>query len=111
MTTKAYKEMTVSEQMQEELEPLPDINDLVSEHSNITQEKQVISYLTSHDGITQLEANRVLSVGRLSARIYNLIHRDGYDIDKEMITVKNQFGKKCSVARYFLNTGGNHARN
>jgi len=77
----------------------------------INQEQQVISYLKSHDGITQREANIALSVGRLSARIYTLIHRDGYDIDKEMITVKNQFGKKCSVARYFLNTGGNHARN
>ena len=86
----------------EETRCYEEVKDYHPLHSNITQEMQVIAYLKSHDGITQREANIVLSVGRLSARIYNLIHRDGYDIDKKMITVRNQFGKKCSVAKYFL---------
>tara|TARA_R110002012_G_C11225876_1_gene563293 strand:- start:70 stop:456 length:387 start_codon:yes stop_codon:yes gene_type:complete len=71
-------------------------------HESPTQEQQVLKWIETYGSITQREANIWLSVGRLSARIYNLIHRDGYDIDKKMITVKNQFGKKCSVAKYYI---------
>ena len=72
------------------------------DHEYPTQEHQVLNWIKTHGSITAKVANIELSVGRLSARIYNLIHRDGYDIDKEMITVKNQFGRKCSVAKYFI---------
>ena len=72
------------------------------DHENPTQEEQVLSWLTNVGTLTQRKANITLSVGRLSARIYNLIHRDGHPISKRMITVKNQFGKKCSVAEYYL---------
>jgi hypothetical protein len=74
----------------------------IDHHENPTQEEQVLEYLTNIGTITQRKATIVLSVGRLAARIYNLIHRDGHPISKRMITVKNQFGKKCSVAEYYL---------
>jgi len=73
------------------------------DHENPSQEVRVIAYLKnqgSEGGITQKEANIQLSVGRLASRIHNLIHRDGYVIDKEMITVVNQFGKKVRVMKY-----------
>jgi len=71
-------------------------------NANPTQEDIVIHWLTNIGTLTQKKANISLSVGRLSARIWNLIHRDGHPIKKRMITVKNQFGTKCSVAEYYL---------
>ena len=73
------------------------------DHENPSQEVRVIAYLKnqgSEGGITQKEANIQLSVGRLASRTHNLIHRDGYVIDKEMVTVVNQFGKKVRVMKY-----------
>lgn len=69
-------------------------------NENVNQEQQVIEYLKNNKSLTQKEANILLSVGRLAARIYTLIHRDGYPIKKNMITVINQFGKKTCVAEY-----------
>ena len=72
-------------------------------HQNFSQEVMVLRYLKnqgSEGGITQKEANIQLSVGRLASRIHNLIHRDGYVIDKKWTTVRNQFGKKARVMKY-----------
>ena len=72
-------------------------------HENPSQEVMLIKYLKrqgSEGGITPVEAMLKLSIGRLASRIHNLIHRDGYVIDKEMITVVNQFGKKVRVMKY-----------
>ena len=72
-------------------------------HENPSQEVMLINYLKnqgSDGGITSTEANIKLSIGRLASRIHNLIHRDGYVIDKKMITVENQFGKKVRVMEY-----------
>ena len=73
------------------------------DHANPSQEVMLIAYLKnqgSEGGITSTEANINLSIGRLASRIHNLIHRDGYVIDKKMITVENQFGKKVRVMEY-----------
>ena len=73
------------------------------DHENPSQEIMLINYLKSQGsegGITSTEANIQLSIGRLASRIHNLIHRDGYVIDKNWITVRNQFGKKARVIKY-----------
>ena len=73
------------------------------DHENPSQEVMLIGYLKnqgSEGGITSTEANIQLSIGRLASRIHNLIHRDGYVIDKNWITVVNQFGKKVRVVKY-----------
>ena len=72
-------------------------------HENPSQEVMLINYLKnqgSDGGITSTGANINLSIGRLASRIHNLIHRDGYVIDKNWITVRNQFGKKARVMKY-----------
>jgi hypothetical protein len=73
------------------------------DHENPSQEVMLIGYLKnqgSEGGITSTEANIQLSIGRLASRIHNLIHRDGFVIDKNWITVRNQFGKKARVIKY-----------
>ena len=73
------------------------------DHENPSQEVMLINYLKSQGsegGITSTEANIKLSIGRLASRIHNLIHRDGYVIDKKWTTVRNQFGKKARVMKY-----------
>ena len=80
-----------------------DYHDFVDDlHECKNQEQEVLAYMKHYGSITQKDATIQLSVERFSSRIHNLIHRDGYDIDKDMITVKNQFGKKCSVAKYYI---------
>tara|TARA_R100000687_G_C6327262_1_gene107878 strand:+ start:229 stop:540 length:312 start_codon:yes stop_codon:yes gene_type:complete len=79
-------------------------------HECKNQEQEVLEFMKFRGSITQKEANIQLSVGRLASRIHNLIHRDGYVIDKKMITVENQFGKKVRVMEYSYDenkNGGN----
>ena len=73
-------------------------------NANPTQEDLVLHWLTNIGTLTQRDAIINLSVGRLAARVYTLIHKYGHPINKNMITVKNQFGKKCSVAEYYLDS-------
>lgn len=71
-------------------------------NSNPTQCQRLILYMQAHeDGITQMEALNSLGIFRLASRISEL-RKEGYEIEKEMVTVKNRFGEKCSVARYRL---------
>ena len=69
-------------------------------HECKNQEQEVLAYMKHYGSITQKDATIQLSVGRLASRIHNLIQRDGYVIDKNMITVENQFGKKVRVMEY-----------
>lgn len=72
-------------------------------NSRPTQCERLIDYMKRHpiDGVTQIEALNQLGILRLASRISEL-KSDGHIIEKEMITVKNRFGEKCSVARYRL---------
>lgn len=70
----------------------------------ITQKEMILRYMRTHGGITQLEATRYLGCTRLGARIWDLIHKDGYLIRSEMVTVKNRFGQDTVVKRYSLVT-------
>lgn len=72
-------------------------------NSRPTQCERLIEYMERHpvDGVTQIDALNELGILRLASRISEL-RSDGYVIEKEMISVKNRFGEKCSVARYRL---------
>lgn len=72
-------------------------------NSRPTQCERLVEYMERHpiDGVTQIEALNQLGILRLASRISEL-KSDGYVIEKEMISIKNRFGEKCSVARYRL---------
>ena len=66
-----------------------------------TQNQRVIDYMTQFGSITQYEALADLGVMRLASRISDL-RTQGFDIKKEMITVRNRFEEECHVARYSM---------
>lgn len=68
----------------------------------MSQEQRVLKYLKEHKtGITQLEAYLHLGIMRLAPRICELKNK-GYNIEREMVEVKDRWGDKCRVARYYL---------
>jgi hypothetical protein len=69
--------------------------------SKATQNQRVIDYINRFGSITQLEALRDLGVMRLASRVSDL-RTSGFEIKKEMITVKNRFDEECRVARYSM---------
>lgn len=68
----------------------------------MTQKELILDYMRKHGSITPLEAIRELGITRLGARIWDLIHKDGIEIVKESIAVKNRYGKESIVTRYRL---------
>lgn len=71
-----------------------------------TQKDMILAYMRQHGGITQLEVTRYLGCTRLGARIWDLIHKDGYLIRAETVQVKNRFGQVTTVKRYSLMEAG-----
>ena len=68
----------------------------------MTQNDRLTNYLRTHKGgITQREATRELSIGRLSARIEEL-RRKGIDIRDEYETNVNRYGERTRYKRYWL---------
>ena len=65
----------------------------------MTQTNMVLDYLNDFGSITQLEALRDLGIMRLGARVFELRGR-GYDIETDMVDVKNRYGKTTRIARY-----------
>lgn len=66
-----------------------------------SQKQRVLDYMRTHDGITSMQAFE-LGITRLSARIYELRHQDGINIEEEMVTKKNRYGETCTYSRYYL---------
>lgn len=64
-----------------------------------TQNGRIIAYMSEFGGITQLEALRDLGVMRLASRISDL-RRMGYDIESDIVPVKNRYGETCHIKRY-----------
>ena len=73
----------------------------MSENSNPAQCQRVLDYMRKHGSITQREASIYLSVERLPSRIFETKNQ-GYPVRSKRVTVINQFGEKCRVARYWL---------
>ena len=65
----------------------------------MTQCERLLEYLNTHDSITQMEALNELGIMRLASRVSDL-NRQGYDIQKKMIVVKNRWGESCCIASY-----------
>lgn len=70
------------------------------------QKNKVIGFIREHGSITQRQAIP-MGIYRLSGRIYDLIHDDGYDIVTTMKTVINKDGSKSRIAVYSLGGGDN----
>ena len=66
-----------------------------------TTQQRVFDYMNDFGSITSLEACNDLGETRLSARIFELKAR-GVHISSEMIEVKNRYGEKRHVKRYYI---------
>ena len=66
-----------------------------------TQNQEVWAWLEDHGTITDNEARDHLYINRLAARVYDL-RKDGYPIEKIMITVKRPNRRSVSFAKYFI---------
>lgn len=69
-----------------------------------TQADRIIQYMQDFGSITQMQALQDLGCLRLASRISEL-RKNGYEINRRMIKVKNRFGESCSVAEYTLAEG------
>lgn len=67
----------------------------------MSQKEEILKYMKSNGGITQLQATNSIGCTRLAARIADL-KADGHKIKKEWITVRKKFGGKVRVVRYSL---------
>lgn len=65
-----------------------------------SQTNIILDHLLNEGGITTMQSYE-LGITRLSARIYDL-KQEGYNIEDEFITVKNRYGQKVSVKKYFI---------
>jgi hypothetical protein len=64
--------------------------------------ERIIAYCKQHGSITQLEATRELGTTRLGARIWDLKHRLGYEVDDVWETATDRFGDATRYKRYFV---------
>ncbi len=64
-------------------------------------EQRVFDYMVEKDFITSQQAFKDLGNSRLSATIFNL-KKKGVVIGGSVVTVKNRFGEKRHVKKYWL---------
>lgn len=67
----------------------------------MSQEDKVLSFLQEGNSITSLDAFRFWGITRISSAIHKL-KKQGFDIVREDIRVKNREGKKATVGRWHL---------
>lgn len=72
----------------------------MSNNSRPTQVERVKKYIDDFGSITTLEAVNDLGVLRLASRISEM-RKNGYDIKDEQVAVKNRYGEKCYIKRYY----------
>lgn len=63
---------------------------------------KVLNYMKTYKTITTLEAFKYCGVSRLSARIWDLRNKYGYDIGTQPRKVRDQDGVMTTVNAYFL---------
>lgn len=66
----------------------------------INQRQQILSYIDEFGSISPLEAFRDLGVMRLSARAYDIEHKDGIKLKHKTETSKNRYGNTVKYTRY-----------
>lgn len=70
-----------------------------------TQKEAVLNHLKTKGTITSMEAIQEYGATRLSAIIFELRHKDGYDIETRMLTGKNRFGNVTDYGLYIYQGG------
>lgn len=63
---------------------------------------KVLNYMKMYKTITTLEAFKYCGVSRLSARVWDLRHKYGYDISSTPRKVRDKDGAYTSVSAYYL---------
>lgn len=71
-------------------------------NSRPSQCDRIIQYMKDYGSITTLEAFTELGIVRLGARISEL-RKKGVEIVGEDEVVRNRYGEKCHIKRYFIN--------
>lgn len=66
-----------------------------------TSQQRVFDYIVENGSITSMEAIQNFGETRISARIFELKDK-GVPIDSEYIEVKNRFGERRFVKKYFF---------
>lgn len=66
----------------------------------MSQNKLIREHLTKHGSITDLEAYQRYGIRRLGARIWDLRHKYGMDIETQDTVAKNRYGVKVRFATY-----------
>lgn len=69
-----------------------------------TQCEKIVEYMKKHGSITQLDAFLDIGCWRLASRICDL-RKQGYNIKRDMITVKNRDKEDVSIAKYTIDWG------
>ena len=69
-----------------------------------TTQQRVYDFIKEHGSITTQQANKELGETRLSARIFELKEK-GVNIQDEWLWVKNRYGEKRHVKKYFIGRG------
>lgn len=67
-----------------------------------TKHEQVRLHLKLKKQISSLEAIKLYSATRLSAIIYNLRHKEGWDIVSNPMAIKDKNGNNCLYSLYKL---------
>ena len=65
------------------------------------QRTRIIEYLKTHDGITQYDAIKHISVMRLASRISEM-RKLGYDVRDAWVKGKNKYGEKYRAKKYWI---------
>lgn len=76
-------------------------NNRIMSHIRPTQCQKILQYINDFGSITQLDALKDLGVMRLASRISEM-RKNGINIADEQICVKNRYGEKCYIKKYFL---------
>ena len=64
--------------------------------------RKVLDYMRTYKTITTYEAFKYCGVSRLSARVWDLRHKYGYDISSTPMKVIDRDGAYTSVSAYYL---------
>lgn len=63
----------------------------------------ILNHIKKYGSITQLEATENYGCTRLGARIWDLRHKYGLDIETVNVHGRNKYGRKVTYAKYILN--------
>lgn len=69
----------------------------------MNQKQRLMEHLHLNKTINPLQAWTSLGIYRLSAQVY-ILRKEGWRIETKNLEVSNQFGEKCVVAEYVLNS-------